>query len=302
MATVPKLLKHPYHQQPDKAFWKRTVGEYNPLDIISWYTKKFTISDLPIATAGSCFAQHIGKQLKRKGFNFVDVEPPPPILREDDYHDYGYGMYSARYGNIYNSRQLLQLLQRAVGQFVPNEKFWIKDDGYIDPYRPTIEPNPYISLTELDNHRDYHLQCVRALFEKADVFIYTLGLTEAWVSIHDGAVFPVAPGVNGGIYDSGQYRLLNLTYAAVINDMQAFFNLSKSINKKLRFILTVSPVPLMATATAQQVVVATMYSKSVLRAAAGFLASKHKFVDYFPSYLTRSFHRRSCEGSSTTQI
>jgi hypothetical protein len=39
-----------------------------------------------------------------------------------------------------------------------------------------------------------------------------------------------------------------------------------------------------ATATSQQVVVASSYSKSVLRAAAGHLESKYAFVDYFPSY------------------
>lgn len=193
-------------------------------------------------------------------------------------------MYSARYGNVYSSRQLLQLLQRALGQFVPKETYWLKDGGYVDPFRPTIEPDPYISLAELDNHRNYHFQCIRTLFEKAHVFVFTLGLTETWVSVQDGSAFPVAPGVAGGIFDPDKYQLLNLSCAAVISDMERFFRMAKRINKKMRFILTVSPVPLMATATEQQVVVATMHSKSVLRAAAGFLASKYKFVDYFPSY------------------
>jgi hypothetical protein len=52
----------------------------------------------------------------------------------------------------------------------------------------------------------------------------------------------------------------------------------------MKFLFTVSPVPLMATATAQQVVVASSYSKSVLRAVAGQLAEQHHDVDYFPSY------------------
>jgi hypothetical protein len=40
----------------------------------------------------------------------------------------------------------------------------------------------------------------------------------------------------------------------------------------------------MATATDKNVIVATMHSKSILRAAAGFLADKLRYVDYFPSY------------------
>jgi hypothetical protein len=49
-------------------------------------------------------------------------------------------------------------------------------------------------------------------------------------------------------------------------------------------VLTVSPVPLTATATGRHALVATTHSKSVLRAAAGQLADERDDVDYFPSY------------------
>jgi hypothetical protein len=52
----------------------------------------------------------------------------------------------------------------------------------------------------------------------------------------------------------------------------------------MRFLLTVSPVPLTATAGGQHVITATTQSKSVLRAVAGEMAATHDFVDYFPSY------------------
>ncbi|MDD5271359.1 MAG: GSCFA domain-containing protein [Methylovulum sp.] len=284
MAEKPAMPKHPYKEQPDKAFWKKVVSDTYPLDISEWYVKKFPISDRPIATAGSCFAQHIGKQLKDQGFNFMDVEPAPEFLDKASHLDFGYGMYSARYGNVYSSRQLVQLFQRAVGEFMPEEAFWHKDGGYVDPFRPTIEPVPFVSIEELTIHRDYHLQCVRTLFKDAQVFVFTLGLTETWVSKRDGSAYPVAPGVSGGVYDPDKYQLLNLSCEDVIRDMETFFKMVRQLNNKMRFILTVSPVPLMATATDAQVVVATMYSKSVLRAAAGFLADKYRFVDYFPSY------------------
>lgn len=277
-------LKHPYQTQPEKAFWKKTVSNYYPLEIPHWYAKKFPISEQPIATAGSCFAQHIGKQLKDKGFNFVDVEPPPGILSKESYLEYGYGMYSARYGNVYSSRQLFQLLRRAFNKFTPKEEYWLKEDGYVDPFRPTIEPEPYQSIEELKWHREHHLHCVRKLFEEAQVFVFTLGLTETWMSVEDGSAFPMAPGVAGGQYDPEKYRLVNLSFLEVKKDMENFFTLARKINSNMQFILTVSPVPLMATATKKNVAVATMYSKSVLRAAAGYLADKYRVVDYFPSY------------------
>jgi GSCFA family len=55
-------------------------------------------------------------------------------------------------------------------------------------------------------------------------------------------------------------------------------------NPELKFLLTVSPVPLTATASDKHVLVATTYSKSVLRAVAGTLAEGFENVDYFPSF------------------
>lgn len=283
-------IKHPYTLQPDKAFWRKTVADKHPLDIANWYTKKFAISSLPVATAGSCFAQHIGRRLRSSGFKFIDTEPAPGFLRPESHLDYGYGMYSARFGNIYSSRQLLQLLDRAYGVFTPNESVWEKDGGVVDPFRPSLEPEPFGSVNEMLASRDYHLGCVRQMFEQAKVFVFTLGLTEAWTSSIDGAVFPIAPGTAGGTYDPNQHRLLNLGMAQVRKDMDTFIEKLRKINKGMHLLLTVSPVPLLATASNQQVVVATTYSKSVLRAVAGALAAEHSFVDYFPSFEIISSH------------
>ena len=56
------------------------------------------------------------------------------------------------------------------------------------------------------------------------------------------------------------------------------------INPGVRVILTVSPVPLVATAEPNHVLAATTYSKSVLRVAAEAAARRHSEVRYFPSY------------------
>lgn len=282
--TIVKKVDHPYRRRPPQAFWKRTVQDAHPQDIGQWYHKKFSISGKKIASAGSCFAQHIGHALRREGFDYVDVEPAPSFLPLSRQFEYGYRTYSARYGNIYTSRQLLQLLQRATGRFSPAERWWEKGDGFVDPFRPEIEPEPFGSPDEVEEFRRWHLKAVVSLFEQTDVFVFTFGLTETWASTDDGAVFPVAPGVAGGVFDPDKYKFLNLTYPDVVRDMEQVFELARDINPKMRFLLTVSPVPLVATASADQVVVATTYSKSVLRAAAGHLSHMFDFVDYFPSY------------------
>lgn len=55
-------------------------------------------------------------------------------------------------------------------------------------------------------------------------------------------------------------------------------------------LLTVSPVPLTATATDNHILPAAIYSKSVLRAVAGDMAEDNDDVFYFPSYEIISSH------------
>jgi hypothetical protein len=66
--------------------------------------------------------------------------------------------------------------------------------------------------------------------------------------------------------------------------MTAAIALLREVNPRARVVLTVSPVPLMATAEDRHVLVSTTYSKSVLRVAAEMLTGALSDVFYFPSY------------------
>jgi hypothetical protein len=55
-------------------------------------------------------------------------------------------------------------------------------------------------------------------------------------------------------------------------------------NPAMRFVITVSPVPFQSTFRPMDVVTANTLSKSMLRTIVDELSSKHKHVDYFPSY------------------
>ena len=70
----------------------------------------------------------------------------------------------------------------------------------------------------------------------------------------------------------------------VLADFEAFRAALRAVNPHVRFLVTVSPVPLTATATGEHVEVATCYSKAVLRAVCGMLVARHDDVDYFPSF------------------
>src|SRR5687767_3725145 len=100
----------PYQGRPLRSFWRSGVAEADPLASKDLYRKKFEIRPNDrIATAGSCFAQHIARNLRTQGFSVIDAEPPPPNMSPETAQSFGYGLYSARYGNIYTARQLAQL-------------------------------------------------------------------------------------------------------------------------------------------------------------------------------------------------
>ncbi|MFX4975079.1 hypothetical protein ABTB64_19810, partial [Acinetobacter baumannii] len=81
-----------------------------------------------------------------------------------------YGVYSARYGNLYTAAQLLQTALRAYGRFVPEEDIWqLPDGGFADPFRPAIQPGGFASEAELRADREQHLAAVRHMFETLDV-------------------------------------------------------------------------------------------------------------------------------------
>ncbi|MEO1610796.1 MAG: GSCFA domain-containing protein [Pseudomonadota bacterium] len=278
---------HPYQTYPDRQFWARAVARRSCFDLSDLYKRKFDIgAEDGIATAGSCFAQHISRALARSGYNYLNAEPAPPRLPKSMRTKFGYGMYSARYGNIYTARQLLQLAQRATGAFQPVEPVWLDEASgrAWDPFRPTIEPDGFESAEEALACQERHLAAVKSLLETTDVFIFTLGLTETWVDSRDGAAYPTCPGTAAGTFDAAKHVFRNLDYEEVLEDLRAFIALARTLRPGMRFLFTVSPVPLVASAEDQHVMAATVYSKSVLRAVAGKLQREDDLIDYFPSY------------------
>ena len=289
------MSEHPYRGLPDYCFWRKAISEVPATAVDPVIAAPYRIQkDERIATAGSCFAQHVARYVRNAGLNFLVTETAHPITPPELAQEYGYGLFTARYGNIYTARQLLQLFQRAYRRFTPREDYWQEPDGrYTDPFRPRIQEDRFQTLEELRADREHHFACVRRAFEELDIFVFTLGLTECWVSREDGAAYPICPGTGGGEFDQARHKFVNFDVAEVTSDLEQFIALLRSVNPRARVILTVSPVPLVATAEDRHVLVATTYSKSVLRVAADVVARRCDGVTYFPSYeiITGSFSR-----------
>jgi hypothetical protein len=277
---------HPYENLPAHCFWRDAIAGVPADDVDPVVRAKFKIApNDKIATAGSCFAQHIGPRLESSGFHHLITESAPPLVAPGDAAQLGFGVFTARYGAIYTSRQLLQLLLRAYGALVPDELAWSDEtERFFDPFRPHIPPGGFGSFDELEADHAHHFACVRRAVETMDVLVFTLGQTETWVSRNDGAVFPVCPGVFSGEFDAAQYLFANLTVADVVADLETAIWFIKTKNPGAKLILTVSPIPLTETALDRSVLVSTTYSKSVLRVAAEQVSDAHSHVAYFPAY------------------
>jgi quinol monooxygenase YgiN len=147
-----------------------------------------------------------------------------------------------------------------------------------------VEPNGLSSPEDVIRLREKHIAAVAQMFETCDIFIFTLGLTEAWVDRTSGTVYPTAPGTIAGNYDPETVEFKNFTFGEVLDDLKAFRGELLEVNPNANILLTVSPVGLAATATEGHVLTSSVYSKSVLRAVAGQMANEYDNVDYFPSY------------------
>ncbi|MBV9823403.1 MAG: GSCFA domain-containing protein [Actinobacteria bacterium] len=278
-------MSHPYAALPARSFWRTAVAEPAPADIDGLWTPKFALGqDDPILTVGSCFARHLGRTLLELGRNWQDAEPAPPGLRPEERTARQYGVFSFRTGNVYTAAMLRQWLAWAVGAEDPGIESWVADGRHFDPFRPSVEPAGHPDAGSMLAAREMTLAAVRRAFGDARCLIFTLGLTEAWHERATGAVYPVCPGTVRGTFDPGRHVFVNHDFARVREDLLAIADLAHGLNPELRILLTVSPVPLTATATGQHALTATTYSKSVLRAVAGQLAFEDDRFDYFPAY------------------
>ncbi|HEY4441479.1 MAG TPA: GSCFA domain-containing protein [Candidatus Elarobacter sp.] len=267
------LESFPYARLPAHQHWRaalEAVDDHGTVDPQG--PVKFQLArSAKIASAGSCFAQRIAGRLPQLGLDYVVAEPGGEPL-------------SARYGNVYTSRQLVQLLERSLGRFEPLERAWTAPGGFVDPFRPGIADGTFATVEALEADRRAHLAAVRALFAGLDVFLYTLGQTEFWFDRRDGAAFPACPGRGRGAFDPDRHFFANLDVAAVTADLERFIATFREVNPAAKLILTVSPVPTAATMMPMHIVRASLYSKSVLKVAAEEVAARHAHVDYFAAY------------------
>lgn len=274
------LVFWPNPTRKDGIGLSQSSPEGNPTPIVGKNT--------PIGSAGSCFAYEIARTLQQWNFNYLVAEkehdgsngvvvdaydPSVPFVR-----------FNATWGLIFSTPSLRQLAQRAFGQRCP-PRIVVKEttragkDFYTDPFREGVA---FESPEAYEADYDIHTQACRKVFEEVEVFIVTLGLNECWALKSDGSVLSNLPR-RGEIYSLVRPR--QLTVSENVQELQSFLNLVRRYNPGFKLIVSLSPVPLMATFRKDQnVITANTHSKAVLHVAANEFVSQNEGVFYFPSY------------------
>src|SRR5690606_15352973 len=105
---------NPYSDLPPHCFWWDAMTMANPSDVDP-FVGRGPVDPRPIAahhkvaTIGSCFAQHLSQHVRKIGLTYFVAEEAPAGIDEAAATKLGYGVFSARYGNVYTVRQALQV-------------------------------------------------------------------------------------------------------------------------------------------------------------------------------------------------
>lgn len=263
----------PYEDGNKNRFWSQAVKSplENNQNIAIENLLDFIDEDSVVSSAGSCFAQHIGNNLINRKFSFLLSK-----FSEDRLESFGLG-------NIYTTKQLRQWLEFCNRQRDWSEETNYKDEhdryfDYLIPHRKAVS-----TIKELEDNRDKIATEFLKNLQKSDVFIFTCGLTETWQTLNE-EILAIAPGTSFGLFDPQKHKFINLSFGEVVDDLKEIERLIYFINPEIKFIYTVSPVPLTATAESEHILIANNFSKALLRAAVGTHVKSSKNANYFPSY------------------
>ena len=229
---------------------------------------------------GSCFARGIERALVARKMAVLSAASEFDSFQTVNADVTGLG-FTNKY-NTYSIRNELAWALDPAARF-PEESIVDLDGGLCyDPHpNPTLPP---ADRAETLRRRSI-LRMVNARIASCRVVIITLGLVEVWRDlVADIFINTTPPGEAIKRYP-GRYEFQVSNFAENFANLEEIHSLlGRFGHPQTQIVVTVSPVPLMATFTSEDIVLANTYSKSLLRTAAQEWAAAHANVHYFPSY------------------
>jgi hypothetical protein len=240
---------------------------------------------------GSCFARGLEQSLVRRGVAVESAAPEFAKLQPVNKEVSGLG-----FTNKYNTFSILNELRWALDPaavFPVESIVQVAETTWSDPHtNPTLKLVDFAETLE----RRALMQTVTKRVTNCRVVIITLGLAEVWrdvqadvfvnctpIAIANTLKPSAAPSLLAPEPDRYEFHLSD--FAENLSNLEDIYALlSRYGHPDFNVVVTVSPVPLMNTFSAMDIVVANTYAKSLLRTVAQEWAAAHDNVDYFPSY------------------
>lgn len=229
---------------------------------------------------GSCFARGIEGALLGRKMEVLSAAPEFASFQPASKLTTPLG-----YTNKYNTYSIYNELHWALDpkSSFPSDSIVDVGDGlYYDPHT-----NPSLDLAGLAEtlHRRSIVQQVNTRTSQCRVVIITLGLVEVWRDTKTDTFINTTPISEALHHHPDRYEFRLTSFSDNFENLEKIHALlTKFGHPQLQIVVTVSPVPLMATFSEDDIVLANSYSKSLLRTAAQEWAAAHDNVHYFPSY------------------
>lgn len=229
-------------------------------------------------TMGSCFAREVEFALSEFGQRVLSKVVPGSSI----------AFRKGGYTNRYNTAAMVNELEFALGL----REFNSASIVYADKERglfQDLHSHPAGGFCSLDVALERR-EAINSLFSRvreADVFVCTLGLTEVWYDKETGEYLNVSPSrsaVEEYYPDRFEFRVLD--HADNMKNLSRIYEIVRQhLNPDMKIIVTVSPVPLLATFSGRDVVQANSFSKSTLRSCAeSWVYANPGEIEYFPSF------------------
>ncbi len=220
-----------------------------------WLPERPFISRADTITAfGSCFASYLTKYLRELRYS----------IGGDDGGDTHVLTHGAGMVNTYALRQQLEW---AYDEAEFTEDLWHDRFGRKAKRSDKIKEN------------------TRAVFDRSDVFIFTLGLSEVWYSKVTGNVFwRTIPSTE---FDDEKHGFRVTTVEENCHNLERIYSIIRKHRPDAAIVFTISPVPLVATFRPVSCITANSVSKAILRVSVDETMRKHESdpkLFYWPSY------------------
>lgn len=207
-----------------------------------------------ITAFGSCFASNISGYLARRNFAVAGREG-------DD-----------------NNAYVIRCGEGMVNTFVIRQQFeWAWENR-------TFEGELWHGYkAEAYGYDEEVRKTTKAIFDRTDVFILTLGLSEVWYDEPTGNVFWRT--IPKDVYDPERHRFRVASVSENKDNIAAICALIRKHRPEAKIVLTLSPIPLIATFRDQSCLASNEVSKATLRVALDeFLRENPGAAYYWPSY------------------